>query len=136
MTEALFGRLIKERGLDSEFTFKSAGVYAFENDPATGEAIEVMKEEYGIDISSHRAAVLDHDDIMDAWLILVMTRRHRQMILDIYPQAADKVYTLKDFAEVNDNNPDVCDPFGMDYNVYKRCAGEIEELIIKIMDKL
>ena len=111
MAEALFEKLINEKGLNDKFTYKSAGIYAFEHDPATYEAIEVMKKEYGIDISSHRASVLDYDDIMDSWLILVMTRHHRDMILDIYPQAADKVYTMKSFAEVDDGNPDISDPF-------------------------
>lgn len=136
MAEALFEKLINEKGLNDKFTYKSAGIYAFEHDPATYEAIEVMKKEYGIDISSHRASVLDYDDIMDSWLILVMTRHHRDMILDIYPQAADKVYTMKSFAEVDDGNPDISDPFGMDYEVYKNCANEIERLLHKIIDKL
>lgn len=80
--------------------------------------------------------MLDFDDIMDAWLILVMTERHRNMILDVFPQAADKLFTLKSFAEVDDENPDISDPFGMDYEVYKNCAAEIETLLNRIIAKL
>ena len=130
MAGALFQKLINEKGLSGKYSCKSAGVYAFEHDPATSEAVEVMKNEYGIDISDHRASVLDFDDIMDAWLILVMTERHRNMILDVFPQAADKLFTLKSFAEVDDENPDISDPFGMDYEVYKNCAAEIETCLM------
>lgn len=136
MAEALFRDLLKEHNLHKNFVVGSAGIYAFENDPASHEAIEVMKEEYGIDISSHRARVLFDTDIKESWLILTMTENHRRMILDIYPEAADKVYTLKNYAEADDENPDVCDPFGMDYDTYNHCAGEIEGLLLKIMDKI
>jgi len=136
MAEALFKKLLKERNLHKNFEVGSAGVYAFEHDPASYEAISVMQEEYGTDISSHRARVLTDTDIKENWLILTMTEHHREMILDIYPEGADKVFTIKEYAGADDENPDISDPFGMDYDTYKYCAEEIEGLLLKIIDKL
>lgn len=137
MAEALFRELLEERDdLKEELSVTSAGIYPYEGDPANYEAVEVMKQEFGIDISSHRARILDDSDMKDAYLILVMTVHHREMILDIYPEAADRVYTLKDFAEEDEESPDVCDPYGNGYKVYKDCASEIEALLLNIIDKI
>jgi len=135
MAEALFNSLLDQRD-KRDIEVSSAGIYAFENDPASHEAIEVLRNEYGIDITSHRARVLDTDDIRSAWLILTMTEDHRRMILDIWPEAADKVFTLKDYAEIRDNGSGISDPFGGDYEVYKQCASEIEEALMHIADKI
>ncbi|NLU51288.1 MAG: low molecular weight protein arginine phosphatase [Clostridiaceae bacterium] len=137
MAEALFNASVKKYDeIKNKYEAYSAGIYAFEGDPASHEAIEVMKEEFGIDISSHRARVLYDDDIKNAWLILTMTERHKNMILDIYPQGADKVFTLKSYAEANDDNPDILDPFGMDIETYKNCAYEIDAMILNVLDKI
>lgn len=137
MAEALFNAEIKKNpDFNKKYKAYSAGIYAFEGDPASHEAIEVMKDEFGIDISSHRARVLNYDDIRDSWLILTMTEHHKEMILDIYPEGAGKVHTLKAFAEAGDDNPDIIDPFGMDTETYKNCAYEIDSMIMNILEKI
>lgn len=135
MAEALFNNLLDQWD-KKDVIASSAGIYAFENDPASDEAIEVLQQEYGIDVTSHRARVLDEDDIRSAWLILTMTEDHKRMILDIYPKYADKVYTLKDYAGIGDGNANISDPFGGDYEVYKQCAQEIETALMRLADKV
>lgn len=134
MAGALFTNLARQRD-NSDVEAMSAGVYAYEGDPASSMAVSVLMDEFGIDISSHRSKVLDIDDIRQAWLILVMTGRHKKMILDIYPEAADKIYTLGQYAELG-GDPDISDPYGGDYDVYKDCAYEIESALMNIMDKV
>lgn len=137
MAEALFKRLLRERPeLRNKVTVSSAGIYAYENDPASELAIDVMQDEFGIDLTNHRARLLGDDDVKQSWLILTMTRHHREMILDIYPEATDKVYTLKGYVELEDGSPDVSDPFGHDYEAYQACAYEIESLMPDMADKL
>ncbi|HZK35048.1 MAG TPA: low molecular weight protein arginine phosphatase, partial [Bacillota bacterium] len=86
-------------------------------------------------------------DIDGAYLILTMTLRHKNMILDIYPNAADKVFTLKEYVLLDENEEDehgnkayedmdVIDPFGGDYEIYKDCALEIEELLFEVIDRI
>jgi len=135
MAEAIFNSLLEQRE-DNDILVSSAGIYAFENDPASAMAVEVLKNEYGIDISSHRAKVLDADDIRNAWLILAMTEDHKRMILDIYPEAADKLYTLKDYAEIWEGGPSIPDPFGGDYDVYRACAYELETALMNVAEKV
>ncbi|ANX02378.1 ribose-5-phosphate isomerase [Thermoclostridium stercorarium subsp. leptospartum DSM 9219] len=135
MAEALFKSIVEAKGLDNKYTCSSAGVYAFEGDGASFEAIEAMRK-YGLDISGHYARVLDIDMIRDAYVVLTMTRDHKRMILDVYPEAADKVFTLKEYAGYSENDWDISDPFGYGVEVYEDCAEEIETALLRILDKL
>jgi protein-tyrosine phosphatase len=99
MAEALLRKMAKERGIEVEA--RSAGVAAME----------------GITMSRHAEAVLRDHDIdecltskplrLDAvnWsdVILTLTQGHKQHVIRIFPQVADKVFTLKEYAE-NDEN--------------------------------
>ncbi|HAA24503.1 MAG TPA: low molecular weight protein arginine phosphatase [Ruminiclostridium sp.] len=135
MAEALCKRILKKKGLMSEYECSSAGVYAYEGDSASYEAISVLKKN-GLDISGHYARVLDPDMIRNSYIILTMTRDHKRMILDVFPEAADKLYTLKEYAEYDRDDWDISDPFGLDENAYFTCMSEIENAIFKILDKL
>ena len=135
MAEALFNQLIEEREeLKDGFYASSCGIYAFDGDPASIEAISVMKEEFNLNLRPHRAKVLDELDISESYLILTMTNHHKEMILDIYPECADKIFTLKDYALGEDG--DVLDPFGMEEKEYKDCVYEIESLLLDLIEKL
>lgn len=135
MAEAIFRDIIVEKGIDKNFQVSSAGIYSFEGDPASYQAIEVMKKEFGIDLKTHRAKIIDDSDIEKADIILTMTKHHRDMIIDIYPEASEKVHILKEFAGIKEDT-DVIDPFGQDYDTYKSCANEIEELLVEILERL
>lgn len=135
MAEALFNSILEAEGYDNDFTCSSAGVYAFEGDNATYEAIEAMKK-YGLDLSKHYARTLDFEMIKDAYIILTMTRDHKRMILDVYPEAADKVFTLKEYAGYTEDDWDISDPFGYSVEVYEACAEEIETVLLKILDRI
>jgi len=135
MAEALFRSILEAEGYDGKYTCSSAGVYAFEGDNASYEAIEAMKD-FGLDISKHYARVLDYDMIREAYIVLTMTKDHKRMILDVFPEAADKVFTLKEYAGFPEDDWDISDPFGFSAEVYEECAEELETALLKILDKL
>lgn len=112
---------------------KSAGVYAANDAEASVNAKVVLQEN---NIShNHRSTTLTWDEINWATLILTMTQSHKAMILSQYPDAWDKTFTLKEFAE-DDLNPDVADPFGGNEQIYREAFLEIKESIEKIVKKL
>lgn len=96
MAEGLMKKIAAEVGL-SDVEISSAGTAALAGDAASREAIAVMQEE-GIDISSHSARELTRSMIADADFIFTMTRRHRDAVLHMAPEAAHKVFVLKEFA--------------------------------------
>lgn len=112
---------------------KSAGVYAMEGGPASVNAHRVLEEN---DIEhNHRSAALKREDMEWAALILTMTSSHKALILSQYPQAADKIFTLKEFADET-GNLDVTDPYGGDERVYRESFWEIKENIERILKKI
>ncbi|MBS3950154.1 MAG: hypothetical protein KGZ53_05795, partial [Peptococcaceae bacterium] len=52
----------------------------------------------GLDMSQHRASMINQTIIEWADLILTMTRRHKAAVQEQFPKGLDKVYTLKEFA--------------------------------------
>ena len=112
---------------------KSAGVYAVNDAEASVNAKAVLQEN---NINhDHRSSTLTWDEIDWATLILTMTQNHKAMILSQYPDAWNKTFTLKEFAE-DDLNPDVADPFGGNEQIYREAFQEIKESIEKIAKKL
>ena len=57
------------------------------------------------------------------------------MILDVYPEAADKVFTLKEFADYDEADWDISDP--LDIMIRSQClCRRVELALLKILDKL
>lgn len=75
---------------------QSAGLSAMNGAGASEAAIRVM-EEMGIDHRSHRSRPVSVEEVAWADVILTMTAAHRQLLVRIFPEAADKLYTLKEF---------------------------------------
>ena len=53
-----------------------------------------------------------------------------------YPKLANKIYTLKEFANPNIVYKDIDDPWGLNLTVYKSCAQEIVESVDILINKL
>ncbi len=131
--------------LSSRYTVSSAGLAAFDGGGASENAIRALKEDWDIDISSHRSKSISGDDIKNAGLILTMTRGHKNALISMFPHAASKTYTLKGFLSDGGSNPsaeeydyslDIADPYGMPIQYYKKCAHELKDLIDKLVEKL
>ncbi len=114
---------------DLNVLIDSAGVYAYEGDKATDNAIAILAEQ-GIDLSKHRAKPLTNELVDIADLILVMTASHKELLAGI---AVSKVYTLLEYAGMDG---DISDPFGGDLEVYKRTADEIRNALEIIAGRL
>jgi len=129
MAEALMKRRIAERlgcSLDElaegRAFVTSAGMSAgLGGRPAT-EAVEVMHE-HGLDLAGHQSQPLTDTIVRQADLILAMTRGHRDMIVQHWPEAAPRVDVLRP------DGRDICDPIGASVEVYRECARQIDEAI-------
>jgi protein-tyrosine-phosphatase len=136
MAEALFKKILKERGRERDIMVESCGIAAVEGMPASPNAVKVMKEE-GIDISSHRARLLS-EEILKADLILTMTKNHKDYILNKFPETKGRVFVLEEFAsgQRGDENVDISDPYGGDEQTYRRVADEIKEKLKNVLARL
>ena len=131
--------------LAANYWVSSAGTSALDGDRASLYSVKALEEICKIDISCHCARQLRLEDVEGAWLILTMTRGHKEAVISRAPNAAKKVYTLKEYANDIKTDPhtenynfglDILDPYGMSYEIYKRCGAEIKDAVEKLVKKL
>ncbi|MFW5682446.1 MAG: Sua5/YciO/YrdC/YwlC family protein, partial [Phycisphaeraceae bacterium] len=127
MAEAIARSLLTSRGgedaggEETPVHVASAGVMAMHGDPASEAAVAAMRDR-GIDLSSHRSQPVTRELIDRADVIFTMTAAHRDAVLELAPDAAEKTHRL-------DADRDVTDPVGADESVYRRTADMIERAL-------
>ncbi|NLY49533.1 MAG: low molecular weight protein arginine phosphatase [Firmicutes bacterium] len=107
----------------------SAGLAAIPGSMASPQAMAVLREE-GLDLTAHRAQQVTREMLKAADLILTMTRRQKEFLLEWDPATRGKVWTLgevsalagKDTAETQD----ICDPFRQGEEVYRSVREDIK----------
>jgi len=100
----------------------SAGVAANPNDGASPMAREVVST-YGMCLEDHQSQPLTETLIRFADQIFVLARNHREAILSFWPNVDMRLHVLRP------DGGDISDPIGGNYDVYERCANEIETAI-------
>lgn len=139
MAEGIFKEKLKTIN-ENNIKVSSAGISAVKGQLANEKAVKVLKSK-GIDISQHRAKQLTEEMISQSDLILTMTVAHKK-IIEYFPYSINKVFALKEYAqiindeEINRNNLDIADPYGMDYNVYEQSMREIDTELEKIVNNI
>jgi len=130
MAAVLAAKLLREAGVDC--AVQSAGVYASPECNASAHAITAMREA-GCDLLTHRSQRFTNELAAQAKIILTMTSAHQDAVLTMAPAAANKVFTLCEYAQAG---TDVSDPFGGDLRVYQQCADQIERLLALSIGKM
>ena len=128
MAEAIFQSENKEG-----MYVRSAGIYAMEDGDISMNTKQVIQEA-GIDYT-HFSRPISEDDVRWADLVLTMTSAHKQMVMQAYPFAADKIFTLKEYVRPYGSH-DVSDPFGGDIHMYRQTFSELASLMKDLHEKL
>ena len=137
MAEGLFNHLTAKR--PKEFAARSAGISAIDGFPATPETIHVMREEEGIDVSSHQGKRLRAEMIQEADKIFVMEQFQKDWILSAMPEAEGKVFLMTEFGASDDDaerGMDVPDPIRMSPSFYKNVLSAIRRSVERIIKNL
>ena len=114
-----------------EIEARSAGIHAGAA-PLSANAQTILDQQQ---ISfAHTSKPLDVEDMEWAELILTMTHSHKMAILQAYPEAATKLYTLKEFTD--GSTEDISDPYGGPLALYEQTFQELKHLIDKLIDKI
>ncbi len=135
MAHKLMEKKLKDNNIKDVEVY-SCGIYAYDGDVPTDEAREVMQE-YGVDMSTHRATNIAHSKIKEMDLILCATTSHKSAVMQMYPELKDKVYTMKEY--INDDEEqqdlDIKDPWGYGVETYRFCVAEIDKCLNKLIQK-
>ena len=136
MAEAMLKKMLEEKNIKN-IEVSSCGTSAENGDRSTYNAIYTMKK-YNIDLTKHMATNMLNSDIKHMDLILCATMSHKRTVLDWYTELEGKVFTMKEYAKLDNHGKDmdISDPWGYDINIYERCASEIENCLEKTIEKL
>ena len=129
MAEGLLKKKLAELGRKDIEVF-SAGLTA-SSFGATAETTDLLIKE-GINMSTHRSRAVDKDLIKKSDLILVMERLHEERIMRFAPEVKNRVFLLKEFAKINDNNLNIEDPIGRPADFYAKTFATIKQAIERI----
>lgn len=113
----------------------SAGTGVFLQSTASAETIMSLKK-MGIDATAHQSQPVNNVLLHKSDLILVMTRRHRQQVLERVPEVEKRVYLLKEFVNVpiaTEADMDIPDPMGKTHQDYEDCILTIKDAISKLV---
>lgn len=114
-----------------EIEARSAGIHAGAA-PLSANAQTILGQQHIA--FTHTSKPLDAEDMQWAELILTMTRSHKMTILQAYPEAAAKLYTLKEFAD--GSTEDISDPYGGPLALYEQTFQELKLLVEKLIKKV
>ncbi len=128
MAEALLQAKIQE-----ELQVRSAGIYAMTGGDISQNAKQVIRDA-GIEYS-HYSRQVSETDIRWANLVLTMTSAHKQLLMQAFPFAADKIFTLKEYVRPY-GSLDVSDPFGGDVYTYRQTFQELSLLTNDLLNKI
>jgi tRNA threonylcarbamoyl adenosine modification protein (Sua5/YciO/YrdC/YwlC family) len=131
MAKALLEKKLKEQGRKDNIEVLSAGIMMLEGLDASPEVKELLSQE-GIDILNHHSQKVTPEMIKKADIVLVMEKLHEERILELAPQAKNKLFLLKEFAKISENNLDIADPIGRSYEFYLQTFRVIKEAIEKV----
>jgi protein-tyrosine-phosphatase len=125
---------ILEKILEKENVFVySAGTIAPEGSLPSEFAV-IAAQKYGADIRHHLSAPLTKELINDADLILVMSPKHKDAVIELVPEAKSKTFLLCEYAF--GLNEEVEDPIGQPLEIFEKVAAIINENLVKVTEKI
>jgi protein-tyrosine phosphatase len=131
---AFFAKLVNEKRLP-DITVESAGLLALPGNSATHMAQRVA-EDFGVDLSGHKAKSVSKELVVRSSLILVMEKSHEDTLLTDFPEAQGKTRLIRHFARFGSKQRGIADPYGLKYDAYRFCFLDIEDAVLGLIDFL
>lgn len=131
MAEAIMKEKLAGMNIN-DVEISSAGLMTKDGFSASENSILAMVKK-NIDIKKHKSRFATEKILFDNDIIITMTKNHKDIIIEQFPELEEKVFMLSEYA--NNTQEDVDDPYGQDIDYYKKVAVEIEELLEMIIKK-
>ncbi len=112
----------------------SAGISAYDNEPASRNSVRAMKS-VGLDLSKHQSRSLSEDLISRSRYIFCMTASHRVLIELHFGDKAPPVYLFRELMP-KESSIEIPDPFGQELDAYVACRDSMVEAIPSIVQFL
>ena len=132
MAEALFRRMLDDAGRQ-DISVESAGTGAYDGAPAS-EGSFLVAVEAGLDLTRHRARLLDRELVAQADLILTMSKGHLSRVERL--GGGGKVHLLGTYANASAEESELRDPYGGDVEGYRQTLHQLERLLFSARERL
>ena len=114
----------------------SMGIHSIEKQPATEFAVKVCADK-GIDLSKFLSRPLNHEELREADLILVMEAFQKDFLKLFFPSFDDRVFLLSAWPEQTASKKlDIKDPIGRGLKEYNRAFEKLSQHIERILPLL
>ncbi len=130
MAAALLNKALKEKKR-RDVEVLSAGIMMLSGLGASEQTKEALRRE-GVDVSRHVSTRVTKDMVNKSDLVLVMEKLHEEKVLELNPQAKNRVFLLKEFAKIDDNNLGIADPIGKNNEFYEKTLSTIKEAVERV----
>ncbi len=125
IAEAIFKKMMRDNKRFDVEVF-SAGVMTLSGIGVSQNTKDVLARE-GINASGHVAREVNREMLQKSDLILVMERLHEEAVLKLAPEVKNRVFLLREFAKIDENNLDIIDPMGKSPDFYEKTFTSIKE---------
>ena len=114
--------------VDSDWGVASAGTSA---DPgsAASEFSRIAIAEYGLNLENHRSRLVTQELVDASMVIVAMTNRHVEKLLQHVPSARDRIYLMRSFDAKAPAGSDVFDPYCGTLEEYRSCRDMIQQAL-------
>jgi len=103
----------------------SAGLGALVNYPAAPEMQKIAQDDYGLDLSGHRAKQMSKQLVQSAEIIFVMSEGQKQHVKEQYPHLGGRVLLLSHFSPADMKGRKIADPYKKSEEDFIECAQQI-----------
>lgn len=129
--EALSKVLINKMGEHIAVISRAVDMDPFDIHPEA-HAAKLLKDR-GIDVSAHVATQITANDVRHADVLLTMTEKHKTRLIDAYPEAKAKTFTLAEYA--TGTTADVPDAWGKPMEVYVSMIAQLDTYLPAALKK-
>ncbi len=129
--EALSNVLIGKMGAHIAVISRAVDMDPFDVHPEAN-VVKLLKDR-GIDVSAHLAAQITANDVRHADVLLTMTDKHKTRLVDAYPEAKAKTFTLAEYA--TGTTADVPDAWGKPMEVYVAMIAQLDSYLPAVLKK-
>jgi protein-tyrosine phosphatase len=113
---------------DSGWTVASAGTSATPGSRASEYARAVVAE-LGLTLEKHRSQLVTPELVNQSSIVIAMTQRHVEKLLQRVPEARDRIYLMRSFDPKSPKDADVMDPFCGSLEDYRLCRDTLQQAI-------
>jgi protein-tyrosine-phosphatase/phosphohistidine swiveling domain-containing protein len=131
MAERLAKQKLRDEGR-SDFEVLSRGLYVSEEGAPMADRARAAMRNYGANADGHAALAFSDSDAVWADVILTMTSAQARDLLQSFPSAKGKVFTLGEYSGIGG---DISDPYAGDDARYREAAAQISAGVEAALDR-